>query len=278
MTPKVWGPPIWIFLHAFSVNISEEGYARVGGQFFSFLTRICRMLPCPDCAAHATKFISSVKVQTLKTKYDMANLLCHFHNSVNQRKKLPFFHNFRLAAYEKVNIVSAFNNFVIAFTLPSQRLMNESLHRKMLATQMTKFMSSVLVYFAKPTPVAPPPPPSPSPSTDATLPLGTKSIHALSPAMDANLPTGTKSIQSPSPATDPSLILSSSQPSPATMSDLEFEGEEHEQEEVSVGDFSTTVEIDHANITIEILVEDYLEEEEEETEEVITGSRFLMSL
>jgi hypothetical protein len=54
--------------------------------------------------------------------------------------------------YEKVSIISAFNNFVKAFTIPSQRLMNDNLHRKMLVSQLQKFLNSNLMYFVKPQP------------------------------------------------------------------------------------------------------------------------------
>lgn len=155
MTPKIWGPPVWIFLHTFSVNISEYGYSQIGAQFYSYLTRICRQLPCPECSEHATKFISKVNPKNLKTKYDMANMLCNFHNTVNSRKKLPIFNNVYLSMYEKVSIISAFNNFVQAFTIPSQRLMNDNLHRKMLVSQIQKFLNSNLVYFVKPKPPLP---------------------------------------------------------------------------------------------------------------------------
>ncbi len=152
MTPKVWGPPVWIFLHTFSVNISEYGYSIIGMQFYSFITRICRLLPCPECSEHATKFISSVKPGLLKTKYDMANMLCTFHNSVNSRKKTPLFNYSNLAFYENVPIISAFNNFVKAFTIPSQRYMNDNLHRKMLVSQLNQFMTSNIIFFIKPQP------------------------------------------------------------------------------------------------------------------------------
>jgi hypothetical protein len=152
MTPKIWGPPVWIFLHTFSVNISEYGYSQIGLQFYAYITRICRQLPCPECSEHATKFISKVNPGILKTKYDMANMLCNFHNVVNSRKKLPIFNNRYLSMYEKVSIISAFNNFVKAFTIPSQRLMNDNLHRKMLVSQLQKFLNSNLMYFVKPQP------------------------------------------------------------------------------------------------------------------------------
>jgi hypothetical protein len=157
MTPKIWGPPVWIFLHTFSVNISEYGYYIVGMQFFSYITRICRLLPCPECSEHATKFISSVNPSMLKTKYDMANMLCTFHNIVNSRKKTPIFNHLNLVYYENISIINSFNNFVQAFTMPSQRYMSENLQRKMLISQMNQFMKNNLIYFIKPKPIITPP-------------------------------------------------------------------------------------------------------------------------
>jgi hypothetical protein len=127
------------------------------------------MLPCPECSEHATKYISNIKPGILKTKYDMANMLCHFHNSVNFRKRLPYFNPSLLSNYEKVSIVSAFNNFVKAFTLPTQRQMNENLHRKMMASHLQTFISTNLIYFMKPNiSTLPSSPPSPLVNTAST--------------------------------------------------------------------------------------------------------------
>ena len=165
MSPKTWGPPIWLFFHTFTVNISDYGYSKLGMQFFSYVTRICRMLPCPECSEHATKHISGVRIASLKTKTDMANMLYAFHNMVNARKRLPLFIHANLSWYENVSIVHAFNSFAYAFTIPTQRLMNENLHRKLLVNQMTQFMMDAIKngYFNKPVPVITPPSPPPEP-------------------------------------------------------------------------------------------------------------------
>lgn len=157
MSPKIWGPPIWIFFHTFTVNISDYGYFKVGMQFFSYITRICKMLPCPECAEHATKYISKIPASSLKTKKDMANMLYAFHNIVNARKRLPLFIHSNLSYYEKVPIINSFNAFAYAFTIPTQRLMNENLHRKLLIRQMNQFIVEVIRngYFNKPIPVIP---------------------------------------------------------------------------------------------------------------------------
>ena len=159
MSPKTWGPPVWLFFHTFSVNISDYGYSKVGMQFFSYITRICRMLPCPECSEHATKHISGVHIASLKTKTDMANMLYAFHNMVNARKRLPLFIHSNLSWYENVSIVHAFNSFAYAFTIPTQRLMNENLHRKLLVNQMNQFITDAIRsgYFHKPIPITPPP-------------------------------------------------------------------------------------------------------------------------
>jgi len=98
---------------------------------------------------------------------------------------------------------------------------------------MTKFMSTVLVYFVKPRPLAPP-----------TLPIPT------------------------SPATEPTTIVATL-PSSVTESDLEYEEDR---------DFSRIVEIDTPNITIEIVVEDCLQEDKDTNEEEESDSRSLMSI
>jgi hypothetical protein len=92
---------------------------------------------------------------------------------VNARKKQPIFNNAYLAMYEKISIVAAFNNFAHAFTLPTQRLMNDNLHRKMLVTQLNKFLSLNLVYFIKPRPMpslAEPEPETPVEQITETVP------------------------------------------------------------------------------------------------------------
>ncbi len=151
MSPNTWGPPLWNFLHSFSINISDEGYDKIGKQFFNILFSICKALPCPECASHASAFIQKVNPNTLKTKIDMVNMLYLFHNAVNKRKMKPMFHYTLLRNYERVSVIDSYNHFVSTFMTNSSRLMNENLHRKMLVSQIKKWVISNIRYFIKPT-------------------------------------------------------------------------------------------------------------------------------
>jgi hypothetical protein len=151
MSPNTWGPPLWKFLHSFSINISDEGYDKIGKQFFNILYSICKSLPCPECASHASDFIKKVNPNTLQKKIDMVNMIYLFHNAVNKRKMKPMFHYTLLRNYEQISVIDAYNHFVSTFMTNSSRLINENLQRKMLVSQIKKWLMSNIRYFIKPT-------------------------------------------------------------------------------------------------------------------------------
>ena len=75
--------------------ILHNKYCKIKLLFFVFtlqyVKRICSNLPCPDCAAHATHFISKLTPDQFATKQNFKLFLFHFHNSVNMRTgKRPF--------------------------------------------------------------------------------------------------------------------------------------------------------------------------------------------
>ena len=62
MSPAQWGPPTWILLHAIAEKINESFFPDISVQLFQIISQICKNLPCPECAAHATQFLNSVKM------------------------------------------------------------------------------------------------------------------------------------------------------------------------------------------------------------------------
>jgi hypothetical protein len=63
MSPQVWGPPIWILFHTLAEKINESDYSRIGLELYGYIRQICNYLPCPDCSQHATRFLSTVKIE-----------------------------------------------------------------------------------------------------------------------------------------------------------------------------------------------------------------------
>jgi hypothetical protein len=111
MKPEIWGPPIWLFIHALASKIKDEMYVSIGYQLFNIIKRITAFLPCPHCSQHATSFLSSITPNTIKTKQDLIRVLYLFHNSVNVRKGKTLYNFSELNIYENTNLQQAYNNF-----------------------------------------------------------------------------------------------------------------------------------------------------------------------
>ena len=143
MSPSTWGPPTWIFLHTSAAKIKEDSFPIIGHLFIQAIMQICFNLPCPECAQHAKQFWSRVRINNIKTKNDLRNLLFVFHNMVNTRRKIPHFKYDDLVVYDKKNIIETYNNFSKNFnTKGNMKLLNESFHR-------TRMLSSLRIWIMK---------------------------------------------------------------------------------------------------------------------------------
>lgn len=139
--PGVWGPSVWSLLHVLSERINENAFPFLFPQLFQFIKRICANLPCPDCAMDATIFLAKVKVQNIKTKSDLINLLYVFHNYVNKKKYKPLFNYGNLNIYKKLKLANVLNNFIINFnTKGNMNLIAESFQRQLLLKDFKKWM------------------------------------------------------------------------------------------------------------------------------------------
>ena len=141
MTPDVWGPPIWTLFHCLAEKIKEEKFAELGPQIYSFIVQICKTLPCPDCSAHASQFLSKINPATITSKDILRSILFTFHTNVNTRKKKPKFDNALLTKYKSLNLIIAFKNFTIAYnSRGNMKQLNESFHRTRLVKHFTQWM------------------------------------------------------------------------------------------------------------------------------------------
>ena len=89
--PEVWGPAVWRLFHKLAININENAYPHIYKQLFYQIQRICKFLPCPDCAEDASNFLAKVNLSGLKTKNDFINVFYIFHNYVNAKKRKPLY-------------------------------------------------------------------------------------------------------------------------------------------------------------------------------------------
>ena len=143
-----WGPPTWNFFHTLAEKINEDKFSTVFPQVVSVLKQICRNLPCPDCANHATQFLEKVNFANIKTKSDFKNIMYFFHNTVNRRKHKTPFDMKNLDLYSKNNIITAYNNFIAVYhTSGNMKLLADSFQRKIIVNQLKKWMMANIQFF-----------------------------------------------------------------------------------------------------------------------------------
>lgn len=148
MSPNQWGPPTWIFMHTLAEKIKEESFPIIGKQMISNIISITYNLPCPDCSEHSKIFWSKVKIDNIKTKQDLINLLFVFHNGVNKRKKQYMFKYESLQYYKSKNMVETFNNFSRNFnTKGNMNLLTESFHRSRLLSYLRRWVIANIIHF-----------------------------------------------------------------------------------------------------------------------------------
>jgi len=139
--PTFWGPPIWTLLHTIAANLKEENFFIVSRQFIVLVKQLCSNLPCPDCSAHATAFLSRVNFSYIRTKYDLEQLLYVFHNVVNKRKNKPMFNTQDLEIYKNVNLVTAFKNFLMVYkTRGNMKLLADNFQRQIIVNELRKWL------------------------------------------------------------------------------------------------------------------------------------------
>ena len=148
MSPSIWGPSTWIFMHTLVAKIKESSFPKIGTSLIFVLIQICNNLPCPECAQHAKEFWSKVKVTNIKTKTDLVNLIYVFHNMVNKRKQTLLYKYENINYYNKKNIIDTYNTFSRNFnTKGNMNLINQSFHRNMMLSSLRSWMMNNIQHF-----------------------------------------------------------------------------------------------------------------------------------
>lgn len=141
MKPEQWGPPIWILFHTLIEKLKEEDYNKVGYELYGFIKNICNNLPCPECASHATRFLSGVKLETINSKESLRKIIYVLHQNVNMRKQKKSFSYEDLGIYKSKNIINVFNNFVHSFksNTGNMKLLTEGFQRQIIIKNFKKW-------------------------------------------------------------------------------------------------------------------------------------------
>ena len=69
MSINKWGPAVWLLFHTIVEKIKEPDNTRICRELFYQIQNICKFLPCPDCASHATSNLATGVIPTPTRPY-----------------------------------------------------------------------------------------------------------------------------------------------------------------------------------------------------------------
>jgi hypothetical protein len=120
-----WGEPTWFLFHTLSQKVKDESFPMIKSELLNIFFLICRNLPCPTCAEHATKYMQKINFARIQNKHEMMELFYQFHNYVNARKKYPIFLRSELEPkYENANTIQIIQRFLELFRDKSTSIRN----------------------------------------------------------------------------------------------------------------------------------------------------------
>lgn len=142
MTTKTWGPPTWIFLHCLAHKIKEEHFINLKETIINLIIKICKNLPCPECAEHASLIMKHLKAENIHNKDDLKEMLFIFHNIVNERLEKEMYSEDELKMYDNYIFSVVIQNFLNSWkNFPhSQQMINNNFHRNLLLRSLTNFL------------------------------------------------------------------------------------------------------------------------------------------
>ena len=145
-----WGPPTWFLFHTLAHKIKDEYFSKIKTELLTNIVTICRNLPCPKCAEHATEYMNKINMGAIKTKDDLKNMLFKFHNDVNARTGVSLFdYNDLHDKYNSAITINIVQNFFIFFkdkTFNVTAIAN-SMHRERITISLKIWFQKNIQYF-----------------------------------------------------------------------------------------------------------------------------------
>ena len=145
-----WGQPTWFLFHMLAEKVKEDRFMEIRNDLFRLICDICKNLPCPNCAEHATEYLSKIDIRTIENKTQFKDLFFTFHNTVNRRKNYYLFNRLELdEKYSKAKSGPILNYFLYYFTDSHKnvRLISEDMYRQKMATQIKNWLIQHQEYF-----------------------------------------------------------------------------------------------------------------------------------
>lgn len=84
MSKQTWGNATWFMMHTLAYKLRPE-YSNAVPKLLMQFENICRNLPCPECAEHASQMFATANIQAVVDKNNLIQFLYELHDAVNRR-------------------------------------------------------------------------------------------------------------------------------------------------------------------------------------------------
>ena len=88
MSKQAWGNATWFMMHTLAQKLRPEYASAVPSLLLQF-ENVCRNLPCPDCAEHASRMFATANIAAVVDKDSLMRFLYELHDAVNRRLGKP---------------------------------------------------------------------------------------------------------------------------------------------------------------------------------------------
>jgi hypothetical protein len=141
VSKKDWGNAVWKFFHVLPLKINEKTCnPQIIKNLFQYIKNICRVLPCPVCANHATQLLSQINENKCLTKKGLKDTMYIFHNNVNKKNNTKLFAYENLKEYESHNLIQCYNQMISKLTNKNFSEMANNMSKKILISNFKKFL------------------------------------------------------------------------------------------------------------------------------------------
>lgn len=141
MSNVSWGSSVWIFFHTLVAKIKPQHFLEHREKLVDIIIQVCANLPCPECTAHASDFLRTVRFQNVGRKEDLVEIMHVFHNQVNKNLGKPEFK--RTDAHDNNDMGVVVAAFIKAYNarVPSA-LMAHAFNRRNMCNRIHSFLAA----------------------------------------------------------------------------------------------------------------------------------------
>ena len=139
-----WGNTTWYLFHTIAEKMTDEIFNQERKNIIGMIPKICGVLPCPDCADHATEYFKRVNFDLIKDRHTLKSFLFDFHNKVNVRTNKKIFTREELDnKYKTANLKVIINYFIKFFFAKTgnPRMYLYSYQREMIKTKLNDYLN-----------------------------------------------------------------------------------------------------------------------------------------